>query len=574
MGRQEEVAAVRVNHRHRNENVTAISRSTLCRTLELLPRATVYVGAKGDLYLNRAARTLLDPQARGLGSTKSLSQRILTRQGESLPPSEQPWTKVLSTQHVVEAELLVDREGIRVPVSLAAGPVSGDNGAAVGAIVVLHEDPAARGDGPDRLLVDATDLLGSALDWPQKLHTVAQLCVQEAADICVIELMDEHGELRCFEVAVKDPSLLDVANKLQALPLPPGLSSFSNESLARRCVVFRRDIDEGWLKSISINPQHFALLQQLQPVELIAAPMMARDHLLGVFILMVRPGRSLEPRDVTRAKELAARAALALDNAQLSKDLQSTAQTRDSVLAMVAHDLRTPLAALLLSARTLLHHQTDSRLDKAALRSMVRAGERMSRMVEDLLDHSLSSHGQLKLRIQPHTPRSLVDEAMEIMAPLAPLGSLTNHVEDTLPLVLADRDRVVRVLVNLIGNSLKFTDAGGYVAVGASTCEEGVRFFVMDNGRGISAQNLPHVFAWSYRAQQDSRGGAGIGLSICKRIVDAHGGRIWVESREGMGSTFYFVLPRDGDQSQRGRVPTVNGDGLLQGDRVETNLVP
>jgi len=139
----------------------------------------------------------------------------------------------------------------------------------------------------------------------------------------------------------------------------------------------------------------------------------------------------------------------------------------------------------------------------------------------------------------------LVVDCVEAQEPLAASASLElqHEVGPDVPDVWADRDRVLQALENLIGNALKFTKAGGRITVGAALHDGEVLFRVEDTGAGIAADEMPHVFDRFWQAQRTKRGGAGLGLQIVKGIVEAHGGRIWVESRLGVGTTFYFTLP-------------------------------
>ena len=116
-------------------------------------------------------------------------------------------------------------------------------------------------------------------------------------------------------------------------------------------------------------------------------------------------------------------------------------------------------------------------------------------------------------------------------------------MEPGLPDVWADRDRVLQVFENLIGNAVKFTKPGGRITAGAASRDREVLFWVADTGAGIDCEEMPHVFDRFWQAQKARRGGAGLGLQIVKGIVEAHGGRIWVESEVGVGTTFYFTLP-------------------------------
>jgi signal transduction histidine kinase len=174
-----------------------------------------------------------------------------------------------------------------------------------------------------------------------------------------------------------------------------------------------------------------------------------------------------------------------------------------------------------------------------------RAADRMNRMIQDLLDVRRMEQGRLTTDLVPESPAVIVNDTIDMLRPLA-AGStirLDTAVEPDLPLVLADAARVQQVLSNLVGNAVKFTPREGRITVCAESMEGEVRFSVIDTGPGIPAEQLPHIFGQFWQAKTSDRRGIGLGLAIAKGIVEAHNGRIWVESHVGLGSTFYFTLP-------------------------------
>jgi signal transduction histidine kinase len=173
-----------------------------------------------------------------------------------------------------------------------------------------------------------------------------------------------------------------------------------------------------------------------------------------------------------------------------------------------------------------------------------RSSQRAVRLIQDLLEVGKIQAGRLRLERARHEAARLVDEAVELHRGLAEERGLKLEcgVEGALPAVLADRERVQQVLSNLIGNAMKATAPGGRIVLGARTERGLVRFWVTDTGKGIAAGHLPYLFDWLWQAK-DSKEGAGLGLYITKGIVEAHGGRIQVESEPGRGSTFTFTLP-------------------------------
>jgi signal transduction histidine kinase len=169
----------------------------------------------------------------------------------------------------------------------------------------------------------------------------------------------------------------------------------------------------------------------------------------------------------------------------------------------------------------------------------------MNRMIQDLLDVKRMESGQLWLDPRPEPVAGLIADTLEMLRPLAAGSSIRveSHVAAALPPVLADATRINQVLSNLVGNAVKFTPRNGLITISAERIDGEIRFAVIDTGPGIPAEQLPHIFGRFWQAKASDRRGIGLGLAIAKGIVEAHKGRIWVESSVGLGSTFYFTLP-------------------------------
>ena len=236
-----------------------------------------------------------------------------------------------------------------------------------------------------------------------------------------------------------------------------------------------------------------------------------------------------------------------LDNVRLVGEAQEALRAREDLLAIVSHDLRNPLGVVLASTALLLKANLPPDKQERARRqveAIQRAGNRMNRLIRDLLDFASIQAGRLSVSMRPQEVVAMVNEVLEVTEPLAAAKSL-RLVADVAPglAIRCDHDRVIQLFSNLVGNAVKFTPDGGTITVHAAPDGEVVRFSVADTGPGIPADELPHVFDRYYQAQRKNRDGIGLGLSIARGIVEAHGGRIWVESKEGEGSTFFFTLP-------------------------------
>jgi signal transduction histidine kinase len=174
-----------------------------------------------------------------------------------------------------------------------------------------------------------------------------------------------------------------------------------------------------------------------------------------------------------------------------------------------------------------------------------RAAGRMDRLIQDLLDVRRIEGGRLILERKAIDPKLVVGEAVELLRPIAQASSLRleTDVAREAPPVSVDPPRIQQVLSNLVGNAIKFTPAGGEISLRVAPVDSEVRFAVIDTGPGIAPDVLPHIFGRFWQGNRADRRGIGLGLTIAKGIVEAHGGRIWVESQPGSGSSFYFTVP-------------------------------
>lgn len=240
-----------------------------------------------------------------------------------------------------------------------------------------------------------------------------------------------------------------------------------------------------------------------------------------------------------------------LENARLYQQAQRAIELRDEVHRIVVHDLRNPLSTMGLAIQLMERAVGKDRpaADFAEhLQTQRLSIKRMNRLIEDLLDVARIENGKLSISQGAALPEELIAAALDqhrIQADDRGIELMSSpEIESSdLPYALADIRRIEQVLANLIGNSLKFTPEGGRVEIGAEKVDDEVVFAVIDNGYGISEEQLPHLFDRFWQAQQGSANGAGLGLAICKGIIEAHDGRIWAESEEGSGTTFYFTVP-------------------------------
>lgn len=247
--------------------------------------------------------------------------------------------------------------------------------------------------------------------------------------------------------------------------------------------------------------------------------------------------------------------------------LERAVAARDVVLGIVAHDLRNPLSVITMAANAMRRRPGNEpdRRDGKTPEVILRAANRMNQLIEDLLDVSRVEAGQLSVEFSMLLAADLARDAVEMQRPLAEASGvkISLEVERDVKTAWGDRRRLLQVFENLIGNAIKFTQSGGRIVVRVVVTNEDVMFSVTDTGVGITPNAVPHVFDRFWQATTKARRlGAGLGLPITKGIVEAHGGRIGVESEVGRGTTFFFTIPA----SQRS---AGHGNGLVAPSREE-----
>ncbi len=229
------------------------------------------------------------------------------------------------------------------------------------------------------------------------------------------------------------------------------------------------------------------------------------------------------------------------------ESLRQAVRARDEVLAVVSHDLRNPVGTIYSAASLLLDLELPPEKEREHLATVKRSAARMNRLIRDLLDVARLEAGVLSVAPAAFQVRDLVREALESHRVQAEADSvcLRERVPEEVGEAWGDRDRLLQVLSNLLGNALRFTPSGGWVEVAVRTDEVtgGLQVSVSDSGPGISQEDQERLFDRFWQVSRKDKQGAGLGLSIAKGIVEAHGGTVWVESREGEGSTFCFTVP-------------------------------
>ncbi|MDQ3035767.1 MAG: ATP-binding protein [Myxococcota bacterium] len=296
-----------------------------------------------------------------------------------------------------------------------------------------------------------------------------------------------------------------------------------------------------------------AMVWHARASSLLIVPIRSRAGIVGTLTLgYSRSGRQHRELDIRYAEGIAQQGALALENARLYEKSRAATRTRDDLLAVVSHDLRTPLSSIALSAAVLARpgQEGERRRGRKQVDVILRSTARMGRLIDDLLEAATIEAGKFAVVLESEQAASIAEEALDALAPIAAQKSVRFEVDvpADLPAIKCDRRRVMQIVSNLIGNAIKFVPPEGRIALRARAMEREVCFSIADDGPGIAASEIPRLFDRYWRGDD---GGTGLGLYIARGIVEAHGGRISVESRPGEGCTFHFTIPIEEREGQR-----------------------
>ena len=447
------------------------------------------------------------------------------------------------------------RDGTRFVARVTDSPVFDDAGELV-AVVGFSVDLSAEQDTL-RTLAGAAQALAASPEFDAALHNLARWAVTTLADACATYALDGGSQLRAVGVAHSDPKMQPLAEGLFTARGWWCIEPSSETLLEGGEPVLVEELGMDDIVEASESSTRL-LLEALRPRSAMFLPLHDRGETLGVLVLVTteRSGRRYTEADLALAREVADRAAQTLHNAKLYHQANEAISARNEMVAVVSHDLRSPLHTILTSCELLDMASAPPRasIGVAAIR---RAAQRIDRLVRDLLDLERIDSGMLSLRCTPVDPRALLLEATALFATIAAERDVElDLVGDENPeTVGADHDRLLQVFSNLLDNAIKFTPPGGRVTVNVRGTPEAVSIAIVDQGPGIAPEALPHLFErfWHGDAQASA---SGLGLTIANAIVRAHEGTLEVQSMPGRGSTFEVTLFRTGCCAEAEQRPT------------------
>lgn len=404
---------------------------------------------------------------------------------------------------------------------------------------------AERAEERERFVVNASEAVLASPDYETALANLARTAVPGFADwsavlVCGNERIAAqpsslahhgHGELEAvWQVCPRHPT---------GPNSEVGLSGAVRTGRSQ----LHRTVDDALIGELACSdPVHVEGLRRRGLVSAIVVPLPAPGGIRGsLAFASAESGRTYDDDDLRVVEDLGRTAGLTIENAILRGSLDRAADARNRLLAVLSHDLRNPLGSIKLRASAISSEDQSVRRHVAAV---LRNVDQMAKLLGDLVDFAKLEAGALQPVVSPCDVGSLVRDAIDTIEPIARQKSVLlscEHVDEAPP-VECDRERIKQVLLSLLDNAVKFSQKGGRVRVTTSSWENRVVVSVSDSGPGIEEEELEKIFEPYYRGARETCRGIGLGLSIARSLVEAHGGRIEVESRLGTGTCFSFSL--------------------------------
>ncbi|MCX7617412.1 ATP-binding protein [Tepidiforma sp.] len=423
-----------------------------------------------------------------------------------------------------------------------------------GALAKEHE--LLRANEALQLLADAGVALNQSLDLQRTMTALAGLVVPRFADACFVDLL-EDGKLRRVARASADARLAEAVEAFEAAGAAQELRAAIANAVRGGSAWFVPVISDEMLRRLSGTPALAEIARRVEARSIIVAPIESRDGLFGAMtFLRVGGSRHFDGRDVELARQVGARAAIAIDHARLYDEARRANDAKDEFLGFISHELRTPITVIHGGAHVLRTRRAELDPDVAdgILADVEREAERLSRMLENLL---ALSRAELD-RDVPVEPVLLQRLIPRLVAGLDPGNGCTVdvRVETSPPPVAGDPGYLEHVLRNLIQNAAKYSPPGTTIEVVVAGDASGGTVSVLDRGPGVPPEDIDRIFERFYRSSRTAglAPGAGLGLAVCRRLIEGMGGTIRAELRQEGGLAVTFWLPAfadPGDDDER-----------------------
>jgi len=467
---------------------------------------------------------------------------------------ESPVAKVIRMGTVVglaNHTLLVSKDGREIPIDDSGAPIRSDSGGPINGVVLVFRDVTERKHEEEQrsLLQELTAAFSEALT----VHQVADVVVEQG-----LGAVGSHLGTVC--ILVDDDATMEILNTKGVAEETFQRYRFTPVSAPGPLTDAIRQKEVVWIETfedyIQRYPQFESLIRANGSQSTVCVPMLVEGHVIGGISVSFREPRAANDDELGLLVTLAHLCAQALERARLferEREARAQAERADKLklefLAMISHELRTPLTSIKGFATTLLAEDVtfDPDSQREFLSIMDEEADKLAELIEQLLDVSRLQAGVLPIHPAPHLLMDIVQSAAAQFSVLTELHGFKLDVPVDLSPLMADKQRIAQVLVNLVGNAAKFAPYDSVITLSARTVDDGglVQIDVTDEGEGIPVEERTQVFEAFRQIERKllSQKGAGLGLAICKGLVEAHGGSIWIQDRPAPGTTISFTLP-------------------------------
>lgn len=393
-------------------------------------------------------------------------------------------------------------------------------------------------------LARVNGLLVRSPDYDDTVAAVLEAVVPYLADWALLELVDEGGITDRRVGRHTDPHRNALLGRLQSFPRRQPSGDGARSSIPARDLLVA-NVGEPDLRRLA-EPCDLEALEALGPRSLAVVRLCTGERTVGTLTLATaESGQIFTQDDLALFRSVAQQAALALISAEMYQAAERARREREEVLAIVSHDLKNPLNTVGFAVAILGMPDVPEARRTEQVRVISRAAREMNELIERLLDAARIDSGRFHVDPAPESLDALIAEALRRAAPAAEQAGVRCPPPSPCgAVVLADRGRLLQVFANLLSNAISFSPPDGTVRIAIELEPDEARITVRDEGPGIDLETQRHIFDRYWQARRSGRSGAGLGLSIARGIVEAHGGRIGVESRPGHGSSFHFTVPR------------------------------
>jgi len=527
-------------------------------------------GAGTSVFINPAGQRLLGQTQVGVPIEQHAEiYRLRDEEGEPINAQELPVAQALSTGKPIEdLTLTVARDDKQIAISATATPLKEDH--KITGVIVTFRDVTERQRIEEemqlqaeraQILADAGAFFSSNIEPSWVTQAIAERIAEVLGDwAAVILKAPDSNELRVASIYHRDMASLGLAwSYIYRQPLVVG-EGIIGQVVSTGYPTLMTNVGSPAVPE-DVTSYH---VPTMQLASLLILPLRTRREILGALMIAANdPDRRMTDEELPLAEILAERAALAIENAKLyteqveaRRKMEDLSRLKDEFLSIASHELRTPVTSIkgyTQLAKTLIR-ENDLKTSEEYLDIALDQIDRMSRLILELLDVSRIETGRLEIRHEPIAWTAFVRDLVHRHHTALNDRRFHLDVPNDGARVIGDRDRLEQVLGNLLENAVKYSPEGSEITVRVEERDDQLITTVSDRGMGIPADELGQVFERFHRGRQVSStnyGGLGLGLYITKQIVERHGGSIWVESQEGIGTSFSFALPRSSVSEQR-----------------------